>query len=176
MIRARPKVVIRELSPNHYAGGIDPEIIAIHDTESESLSGVVSWFADPASQVSAHVVTDKTGHSARCVRDVDAAWHVEAFNGVALGIEQTGYASFGVSGWLGRRRELHETSRWIAYWSKRHGIPIRAAVVDTKSANVISPGVTMHKLLGAAGGGHHDPGAYPFKRVLRWARFYRRFL
>ncbi len=181
-MRIHPLVTVRIPSPNHYAGGLDPELIVLHDTESSDaggdadLRGVAGYFAESSTQASAHVIVNAAGHSARCVRDVDAAWHVAAFNGEALGIEQIGFATLGARGWLRRSRQLHETARWIAYWHRRHAIPIREAGVNQATAGVVSAGVTMHKRLGAAGGGHSDPGLYPLKRVLRWARFYNALL
>lgn len=170
--RTTPDVVVNQISPNQSARTSSISLIVLHSTESHNyphsvtdLNGVAGWFASAASQVSAHVIVDADGHSARCVEDKDKAWHCLSFNSAALGVEQVGFAS--QSHW--DRSEWMETARWIAQWSHEHGIPIRRAI--TVGGNVVRSGVTTHKKLGIYGGGHVDPGAkYPLRKVLKQAR------
>lgn len=172
---AKPSVVLTRISPNRSARSGPIQLIVLHSTESDNieasdadLAGVAGWFANPASQVSAHVITDADGHSARCVADAEKAWHVAAYNSAALGIEQIGRASQSVWG----SSELMETARWIALWSRRHEIPIQHGAVS--GGTVTRPGVVTHADLGAAGGGHTDPGsAYPLHAVLEQAKHFR---
>jgi hypothetical protein len=174
--RLNPEVLVRVASPNvsERLGSIS--LIVLHDTESSNiagsiadLQGVADWFANPASEVSAHVVTDADGHSARCVADYRKAWQCVDYNSAALGIEQCGFAA--QKAW--DPLELEESARWIAYWSHRHRLPIRRALVA--GGRVLRSGVTTHSRLGAAGGSHHDPGTdYPFAVVLRRARAIKR--
>ena len=49
-----------------------------------------------------------------------------------------------------------ETARWVALWSRRHGIPIRAAKV-AKDGRILQSGVISHRGLGHLGGDHVDP-------------------
>jgi N-acetyl-anhydromuramyl-L-alanine amidase AmpD len=169
--RLHPDVVIERHSPNVSERVAPISLIVLHSTESENvpdsasdLAGVASWFANPASQVSAHVITDADGKSARCVSDRLKAWHCMSFNSAALGIEQIGRAA--QPKW--ERPEWLETARWIAWWSHRYGIPIRRGAVSGES--VTRSGIVTHKMLGAAGGGHVDPGpAYPLDKVLEEA-------
>ncbi len=87
---------------------------------------------------------------------------------MSLSIEQIGRAAS--EKWT--RDEIRETARWIARWSKMHGIPIRKGAVN--GGQVTRSGVVTHKMLGQLGGGHVDPGdRYPFDAVLNLARFYR---
>lgn len=169
--RLAPKVVLREPSPN-VSQRISPiSLIVIHDTEGGSLASVGSEFASTASQVSAHVCTDSKGESARYVRDEEKAWQCVAYNSAALGIEQIGFAS--QKSWPAA--QVDETARWVARWSQKHGIPIRRAIV--LGGRVVRSGVITHEQLGAAGGGHHDPGPnYPMGKLRKRARFFRKQL
>lgn len=174
--RLHPNVVVNIASPN-YSERLTPiSLIVLHSTESDNiphshsdLEGVANWFANPAAEVSAHVITDADGQSARCVGDSHKAWHVAAYNSPALGIEQIGRAV--QTSWL--PSEFKETARWIAQWSHDYHIPIRRAIVA--NGKVIRSGVTTHRKLGALGGGHVDPGThYPFRKVLKMARHIKR--
>ena len=174
--RLHPEVTVTTPSPN-YSARLGPiSLIVLHSTESDNipksnadLQGVASWFANPAAEVSAHVITDADGHSARCVPDREKAWHCAAYNSPALGIEQIGRAV--QSQWS--EAEYMETARWIAQWSHDYRVPIRRAI--TIGGRVVRSGVTTHKKLGALGGGHVDPGPhYPFRKVLKQARHIKR--
>lgn len=174
--RYKPDVIVRQESPNQSErfGGIG--LIVLHSTESNNipdsptdLKGVSSWFANPASQVSAHVIVDADGHSAVCVPPQRKAWHCLSYNSLALGIEQIGHAE--QTHWA--RGEWMEAARWIAQWSHEFHIPIRRAI--TSGGVVLRSGVTTHRKLGITGGGHVDPGThYPLKRVLKQARHIKR--
>lgn len=164
----KPNVVLTRISPNRSARSGPIRLIVLHSTESDNieaseadLAGVAGWFANPSAQVSAHVITDSDGHSARCVADADKAWHCAAFNSAALGIEQIGRAS--QDAWA--PAELDETARWVAQWCREHGIPCARGAVS--GADVTKPGIVTHADLGAAGGGHTDPGsAYRVEAVI----------
>lgn len=174
--RLKPHVDVRRLSPNKsYRSLAAVKLIVVHSTEGGNVKGLADlvnlggWFANPSAQVSSHVATDAEGHSARYVRDADKAWHCAAFNGVSLGIEQVGRAS--QSSWPDAQER--ETARWIAYWSKLHGIPVQKGAVS--GGRVVKAGVVRHSDLGAAGGNHNDPGrGYDLADVLAYARAYRK--
>lgn len=173
-----PHVDVRRIVCNKSSrNGTNIALIVVHSTESANRTGVVDlqaigeWFDNPRSQASSHVCIDSEGHSARFVADRDKAWHCAGFNSVSLGIEQVGRAS--QTSWT--VTEQREAARWIARWSKLHGIPLQKGRVS--GAGVIRPGVVRHSELGAVGGGHHDPGHdYPLHDVLEMARAYRRRL
>ena len=164
--------------------GAVPELIVIHaTTDPRSSSGPVfrdrpgirdlrrlgRWFDNPRSAVSSHVANDADGNDARYVRDGRRAWTEVAFNPVSLSIEQIGSVDFSRATWMRRQPQLKDTARWIAHWHRKWGIPIRPAQVSGTS--VITPGVATHAQLGAAGGGHRDPGSdYPLTYVLGLAR------
>jgi N-acetyl-anhydromuramyl-L-alanine amidase AmpD len=174
--RAMPHVRVRRITANRSTrGGLKPQLIVLHSTEGTNvtglgdLSGLGSWFAKPAAQVSAHVATDAEGNSARYVADGDKAWHCAGYNSASLGIEQVGRAA--QKSWA--EAQQRETARWLAYWSRLHGIPLQKGAVA--NGVVTKPGVVRHSDLGATGGGHSDPGdGYPLSRVLEFARHYRK--
>lgn len=180
MKRLHPKVVIQRTSPNQSARSGPIQAIVLHSTESHNrpgtsdLEGVSSWLCNPSAQASAHVVVDADGLSARLVGDDKKAWHCAAYNSATLGIEQVGFAAQGKAAWLRDGRELEETARWIAHFSKKHNIPIRPGKVG--QGQVTRSGVLTHAQLGVEGGGHHDPGDYPLRKVLRRAKSIRRRL
>jgi len=71
----------------------DIDHIVIHDTEG-GFAGTVSWFQDPAAQVSAHyVVRSSDGHIDQMVAEKNVAWHDKCFNTTTVGIEHEGYAA-----------------------------------------------------------------------------------
>jgi N-acetyl-anhydromuramyl-L-alanine amidase AmpD len=172
--RYSPHVDVVRWSPNKSSRlGAHPTLIVIHVTAGHNRPGVVdlqglgSWFANPASQVSSHVATDNEGHSARFVADGEKAWHVSAYNRLALGIEQVAPGT----GAEITRDMYRETGRWVAQWSKQYGIPIAKAKIN--GLQVERAGVIRHSELGALGGGHADPGPYDMHAMLSLARFYR---
>ncbi len=69
--------VSSKLSPNH-GGVITPEIVIIHYTGDNSLSGALNWLTHKGSNVSAHLVIAKTG----------VVWQLVPFN---LGLGTPGY-------------------------------------------------------------------------------------
>lgn len=68
--------IIQKKSPNFWAGrkGYRPEGVVIHIMDG-TLTGTDSWFANPASQVSAHYGIGRTGEVHQYVKEEDTAWH-----------------------------------------------------------------------------------------------------
>lgn len=169
---AAPKAdVTRYVRNRSSRGGVRPSLIVLHTTEGsnraglEDLRGLGSWFDNPAASASSTVANDAEGHNARYCRDEDKPWTQARYNAVSLSIEQIGFASQRF--WPDA--QLRSTARWIAHWSKKHGIPIRRGAVS--GGAVTRSGVVQHSELGALGGGHHDCGPnYPLARVLELAR------
>lgn len=160
--------VTRHVRNQSSRNGLKPRIICLHTTEGHDRPGVVdlhglaSWFDNPASQASSHVGNDKEGNDSRMVADDRKAWTAGHVNGYALQIEQVGFARFSRDEWLNNRhKQLENTAAWIAYWSKKYGIPIRHST---------SHGVCQHSDVSGPGG-HSDCGpGYPFDYVLKLAR------
>ncbi|MEV4751518.1 N-acetylmuramoyl-L-alanine amidase [Streptosporangium sp. NPDC049248] len=65
--------------------------IVVHVTQG-SYAGTISWFQNPAAQVSAHyVVSSSDGDITQMVREKDRAWHAGNHNSRSVGIEHEGY-------------------------------------------------------------------------------------
>lgn len=144
---------------------IKPDLVVLHSTESSAHSGynVSDYLSRGSVQADSHLVIDTDGTTYRLVPDGRKAWTQQAYNSRSLSIEQVGRAS--QTSWPDV--QVRATARWIAFWGRKYNIPVRDSRKDLKS------GVTTHKGLGAAGGGHHDPGeSYPFTRVINLARRY----
>lgn len=177
----QPRIDIHRLVRNRSdRTGVRVSLIVLHSTEShdrpgkQDVEGVISWFDNPASQASSHLIIDKEGITARCVDDRQKAWTCAAFNSASLNIEQIGWSRFSQKRWTLRDKQLKQVAKFIAFWSKKYGIPVERGKVSGRA--VLKPGVVMHSELGEAGGNHGDPGpGYPIDKVLRYARFYRRF-
>lgn len=168
---------------NQSARAADPVLIVLHTTQGHNrpgvgdLEGLGGYFNDPGTQVSSNIGNDAEGHDARYVADHRKPWTQAAYNSLSLSIEQIAFTQ--PDGPAGRRywfreapHQLANTARWIAHWSRRHGIPIRRAW--TRLGRVQRSGVASHKQLGSSGGGHVDPGAsYPMNYVLWLARYFK---
>ncbi len=81
-------------SPNYSSrGGTAVREVAIH-TMQGSYAGSISWFQNPASQVSAHyLIRSSDGQVTQMVRESQKAWHVGSHNAHSIGIEHEGYIS-----------------------------------------------------------------------------------
>lgn len=99
----------------HHGGRIEPEIIVVHDTAGTTAAGAVSWFQNPRSKVSAHVVVERDGTVTQMVEFDLRAWHCEPAtykgrkrpNGFSIGIEIVNPGMLYADGPVCR-------SRWIA--------------------------------------------------------------
>ncbi|MFE2653741.1 N-acetylmuramoyl-L-alanine amidase, partial [Streptomyces sp. NPDC059346] len=65
--------------------------VVIHTTQG-SYAGSISWYQNPASQVSAHyTIRSSDGEVTQSVREKDTAWHAGSANSSSVGIEHEGY-------------------------------------------------------------------------------------
>lgn len=134
-------------SPNFSSrAGRKVDLIVCHDCEG-SYAGSISWFSQPASQVSAHLILREDGQEATQMVDfADKAWHAVAFNSRSIGVEMAGYAAKGYGA-----PEWQDAANVIAYLLHAFGIPCQWSQHGTVA------GFCSHYDLGAAGGGHKDP-------------------
>lgn len=153
-----------------------PSLIVLHSTEGHNRPGVGDlvdlgkYFDNPSVQASSHVGVDSEGNSATYVPDYRKAWTCAGFNSVSLNIEQIGFSK--QKSWP--KSQVKKTAKYIAFWSKKYGIPIREARVNPDNGYIMRSGVIRHSQLGRFGGNHGDPGAgFPFARCLRYAKWYR---
>lgn len=170
-----PTLDVRHPSPNFSSReGARCTLIVVHATAGHNvpgltdLTGLGNFFGTSASQVSSHAATDNEGNSARFVADANKAWHCAGYNRMALGLEQV----LPGNGTEVTDRLYWESARWLAAWSRLHGVPLQAGAVS--AGRVTRAGVVTHKSLGAIGGGHMDPGPnYDMTHLIRLARYFK---
>ncbi|MGN5631300.1 peptidoglycan-binding protein [Streptomyces sp. AC154] len=129
--------------PANFATGRSAAIdkVIIHVTQG-SYAGSISWFQNPASQVSSHyVVRSSDGQITQMVRDSDTAYHARSANSSALGIEHEGFIDD--PSWF--TDSMYRSSAALtAYLCDRYGIPKDRAHIIGHSE--------------APGNDHTDPG------------------
>lgn len=151
----RPPFATTELYKPHGVNAC--RLVVLHDTEGGSPSSVVGTLRKGGLGI--HWIAGQNGAVIRGNPSEQIVEHVAGFNDEAIGIEQCGFAAYRRSRWMDNDAQLLVVA-WIVAWEcQRHGIPC-----------VLGRGVTTHSRLGAAGGGHHDPGdGYPLSHVLGMA-------
>lgn len=112
-------------SSNYTAGRQGSAIsrVVIHDMEGR-YEGAISWFKNPASQVSAHYcIRSSDGDITQMVREQDIAWHAGNwnYNKSAVGIEHEGWLSQ-ASKWY-TDVMYRRSAQLSAAISKRYGFP-----------------------------------------------------
>lgn len=135
-------------SPNFRPGrnGRDIRLIVVHDCEG-NYAGAINWFAQKASDVSAHfVIREDGGEATQMVQLYDTAWHAVTFNAMSIGVEMAGFAKKGFGD-----PEWHVCAAIVAGLLKLYNLPCNW------SHDGEQPGFCSHYDLGAAGGGHTDP-------------------
>ncbi len=139
----QPGALWAPASTSNYRAGRTATIdqVVIHVTQG-SYAGSISWFQNPAAEVSAHyVIRSSDGQVTQTVREADTAWHAGSTNSRSVGIEHEGYVDD--ASWFTESlyRSSAEVVKGIA---SRHGIPLdRQHVIGHSEA----PGAT-----------HTDPG------------------
>lgn len=130
---------------NNYAKGRSATIdkVIIHVTQG-SYAGSISWFQNPASEVSSHyVVRSSDGEITQMVRDSDTAYHARSANASALGIEHEGFIDD--PSWF--TDSMYRSSAALTrYLCDRYGIPKDRTHIIGHSE--------------APGNDHTDPGPY----------------
>ncbi|MEX1367013.1 MAG: N-acetylmuramoyl-L-alanine amidase [Nannocystaceae bacterium] len=109
-------------SSNYTAGGIVSFDYVVVHTMQGYYAGSISWFQNPAANVSAHyVMRSDDGEVTQMVRDTDRAWHVGSSNSYALGIEHEGFIDDG--SWYTWQTYLSSArlTRWLC---EEHDIPV----------------------------------------------------
>jgi hypothetical protein len=154
-------------------GAQRPSRIILHSTESSDAAGIgdataiASWFQTQGRGYGTQLCIDGHGHTVRMVWDTQVGWGTGGSNTGSLQIEMVGRSTFTAKDWDARGKQLKQVAKWVAYWSRTYGIPISSGVTR---------GVATHAMHSAAFhlSDHTDPGsAFPFARVLRYARWYR---
>lgn len=94
--------------------------VVIHTTQG-SYAGTVSWFKNPAAEVSAHyVVRSADGHVAQMVDEKNIAYHDKCFNTTTIGIEHEGYVE-NPTKWY-TEAMYSESAKLTAYLADKYGL------------------------------------------------------
>lgn len=134
-------------SPNRRKGRKAPiSAIIMHDTGGHTVEGTLSWFDNPASQVSAHVVIDTDGAIYRVVADQDTAWHAGKSN--LWGVERVNDFSLGVElvddddSWPYPKAQIASAAEWVAWKVRQYRIPLNRIVghCDVSPGRKVDPG------------------------------------
>jgi N-acetyl-anhydromuramyl-L-alanine amidase AmpD len=132
------------------------DTIVLHHTANSTLRGVVSWFRNPASRVSAHFTVGKDGSIVQHVSTFVRAWHagpsVDKFgrsdvNDFSVGIEIVNLGD-GKDPWT---PEQVDAVRFLVGHLARHRFPIRQIV--------------SHEFIARPTGRKVDPKNYPWESL-----------
>jgi uncharacterized protein (TIGR03382 family) len=94
--------------------------VVIHTTQG-SFNGTISWFKDPAANVSAHyVVRSHDGHVVQMVSEKNIAWHDRCFNTTTIGIEHEGFIE-DPELWYTEPMYI-ESAKLVAYLADKYGL------------------------------------------------------
>lgn len=174
--------------PAHFAcytsmnGGIRPTsaigLHVVHVTVSLNVAGLadVNGLCDFFRRVQASPTwtVDNEGNSAENVPLGRTPWTQVIFNRPSCATEfvgSTGRPGEGPAQWTDV--QLREGARLAARCMAIAGIPVRKAIVR-QDGTIVRTGVITHQELGAAGGGHSDPG--PYFNMDRYLELIRGFL
>jgi hypothetical protein len=148
-------------------------LIVMHSTEGSTARGAASWFANPASQGSAHLcVDDKECY--RTLSDMHIPWGAKGANFNGFHIEQAGYAKWSSYLWSTvHRKTLNRAAFKAALHCRRYGISARFLTAANLKAGMRN-GITTHNECSKAfGGTHYDPGTgWPRKLFMSLVRGY----
>lgn len=167
-------------SPNYSARSGSVRLVVVHTAEgARSFRDLGGFFGNASSQVSSHVgIDNERGSIGEYVKRPDKAWTQSAYNSMAVSVELCG-APFNTStpcgaNWSGAEWNEHDAmlanlADWIREECEHYNLPITK--LSASQAQGTGRGVCGHVDLGAAGGGHYDPGPnFPWSRVMDMAR------
>jgi N-acetylmuramoyl-L-alanine amidase-like protein len=159
-------------SPNYSSrGGTAVRLIVVHTAEgARTYQELGNFFASSSSAVSSQTGIDDTpGTIGEYVKRPDKAWTQANANPYCTSTELCAFAAWTPKDWDQHPTMLENCARWIAEEAAHFGIPIRK--LNASQAQGGSAGVCGHVDLGAAGGGHWDPGPdFPWSKVIEMAK------
>lgn len=126
--------------------GTVPYLVVVHRPVG-SYASAERTLRDPATQVSAHVLTDSSREAMQLVAWDRKAWACKAFNSASYNVEVDDHAWDGTD-----LAAFYTAARIVAYICHASGITPTWSREPTHA-----PGVVRHYDLGLAGGGHTDP-------------------
>lgn len=164
-----PPAIWNPASPSNYTASRSAAIsaVTIH-TAQGSYAGTISWFKNPAAQVSAHyVIRSSDGQVTQMVRNAYTAWHVRSHNSYTLGIEHEGYISN--SAWYTTAMYNASSALVRNFCGKYSTIKCSSAYNGPASSGTqtLPDSVKIKGHQHYSGNDHTDPGIY-----WNWSRYY----
>ena len=155
-------------SPNYSSrGGTKVRLVVVHTAEGAlTYQSLGSFFANPASGVSSQTGIDDTpGTIGEYVKREGKPWTQGNANPYSTATELCAFAKWTRADWLKHPVMLENCRQWIAEECAHFAIPkVRLTAAQAQGGVA---GVCGHVDLGAAGGGHWDPGPdFPWDVVL----------
>lgn len=141
--------------------------VTIH-TAQGSYAGTISWFRNPAANVSAHyVIRSSDGQVTQMVRNAHTGWHVRNQNSYTLGIEHEGYVNN--SSWYTTAMYNASAALVRDFCSKYSAVTCSSAYRGAPSSgiNVLPASVKIKGHQHFSGQTHTDPGIN-----WNWAHYY----
>ena len=158
-------------SPNYSSrGGTAVRLVVVHTAEgARTYPDLGAFFANPASGVSSQTGIDDTpGTVGEYVRRDMKPWTQANANPYCTATELCAFADWDNAEWQRHPNMLANCAAWIAEECAAFNIPIRK--LSAAQAQGGQAGVCGHVDLGAAGGGHWDPGpSFPWEQVIDMA-------
>ena len=124
----------------HRGGQLAPQYLVIHYTAAPTLDGSVSWFKDPKSEVSAHLLIGRDGRIVQMVPFNSEAFHAgpSTWNGL-VGMN---HHSIGIELENAGKLDPHG-DKWRAWWGKEYESE-EVLVAKHKHAIETDPAVGWH--------------------------------
>ena len=165
-------------SARHFSGERslnDIRWIILHSTEGTTARGAAAWFANEASQGSAHLCVDEV-ECYRTLTDNKIPWAAPGANTQGLHLEIAGFAAWSRTAWLTpkNRKKLKRAAFKTAQWCVDHNIPIEFRDANDLKKNL--RGITTHYQVSQAFrlSHHWDPGPhFPLRWFLKKVKRYR---
>jgi hypothetical protein len=157
-------------SPNYSARGSGVRLVVLHTAEGAlTYQSLGNYFASSSSGVSSHTGIDDTPNEIGVyVARTNKAWTQGNANPYSVAAELCAFAAWSPGQWDAHPQMLSNCAAWIAEECAAFGIPLRQ--LSAAQAQGGHAGVCGHNELGAAGGGHWDPGpSFPWGEVMAMA-------
>lgn len=154
--------VVWDQSPNFSKRPADAVIdtIVLHHTASSALPGVVKWFRNTESQVSAHFTIGKDGSIVQHVSTFDRAWHA-GVSVDALGRRNVNHFSVGI--------EIVNKGDGSEPWTEDQMQAVEHVVSVICRRHPITQ-IVSHEFIAQPPGRKNDPINFPWERMKRFGK------
>ena len=144
--------------------------IVIHSTEGATAAGGATWFANPESQGSAHLVVDDI-ECFRTLEDDVIPFGAKGVNTTGFHIEHAGFAKWSRRKWMRHKQTLRRGAFKAAFHAVKFDVPMELLTEAELRAG--KAGFTTHAMASKVfnPGGHTDPGdGFPLAFYMRLVR------